>query len=80
MYLVDFGISKRFIDQENNHIPQRTGIPFIGNVVFASKNAFCEIGIFDLKPKSFLEQSRRDDIISLIYMLIFFLEGEVTWI
>ena len=38
--LIDFGISKRYLQQDNEHVKFRSGIPFTGNVIFASKNAF----------------------------------------
>lgn len=44
LYLLDFGISKRYLDKDNNHINMKTNISFVGNLVFASKHAFCEIG------------------------------------
>lgn len=44
LFLIDFGISKRYLDNEGQHIPLRKGIPFLGNVVFASKTAFFEQG------------------------------------
>ena len=44
-------------------------MPFCGNVLFASHNAFKKV-----------TQSRRDDLISLAYLLEFFINGEITWL
>ena len=42
LYLIDFGISKKFILSNGDHIPSKDGIEFSGNLVFASKTAFEE--------------------------------------
>lgn len=38
--LIDFGISKPYLDENFEHIPYRENVPFVGNFLFASKNAF----------------------------------------
>lgn len=43
--------------------------PFFGNLIFASKNAFMGNTL-----------SRRDDLISLVYLLYFFIQGNIQWI
>lgn len=68
IFLIDYGISKKYLDEYGDHIPENTIVPFSGNVLFASKNAFMQI-----------EQSRRDDLISLCYFLAFLLNAELTW-
>lgn len=41
LHLIDFGISKRYFDSSTQkHIPQKHGLQFQGNIVFASKTAF----------------------------------------
>ena len=44
--LIDFGISRSYIDSNNEHIKFRSKVPFTGNVIFASKNAFKGVGKF----------------------------------
>ena len=69
IYLIDFGLSKRFKDNKTNqHIPYKEGRPFIGTARYASANA--HLG---------LEQSRRDDLISIGYILIYLLKGILPW-
>ena len=71
LYLIDFGLAKRFKDNKTNqHIPyrERKLLSFIGNERYASYNV--HLG---------LEQSRRDDLISIGYNLIYMLKGGLPW-
>ena len=69
IYLIDYGLAKRFKDNKTNqHIPYREGRDFIGTARYASINA--HLG---------LEQSRRDDLISIGYNLIYMLKGGLPW-
>lgn len=69
LHLIDFGISQRYLDKNGKHLEFKTGVPFKGNVIFSSKNAFAQISL-----------SRRDDIISLVYFLIFCVNSKQSWI
>ena len=40
IYLIDFGISQKYVDNQGNHLPFLENVPFKGNVIFSSKNAF----------------------------------------
>ena len=68
IHLIDFGISKYYI-VNGAHIKRKKKRFFSGNIVFASKNAF-----------KGLELTRRDDLISLCYLLIYFLKGSAKWV
>jgi serine/threonine protein kinase len=67
LFLIDFGLCKSYI-KNGNHIKniQTTGL--IGSITYASINAHrkCEL-------------SRRDDLESLGYMLIYFILGNLPW-
>ena len=73
IYLIDYGLSKRFKDNKTNqHIPykerrqKKEDDKYEGK--FASINA--HLG---------LEQSRRDDLMSIGYLLIYLLKGALPW-
>ena len=60
LYLIDFGLSKRYFDENGNHYPKVSRRIFTGNFMFASLNQVrCNT------------QSRRDDIESALYLLIY---------
>lgn len=44
-------------------------MPFQGNLIFSSKNAFRQVTL-----------SRRDDLISFIYLMIFCVDSRLQWI
>ncbi|CAH1433139.1 unnamed protein product [Lactuca virosa] len=68
VYIIDFGVAKRFWDL-NRHIPYRENKKaIIGTLHFATCIAHLKI-----------EQSRRDDLVSLGYVLLYFLRGSLPW-
>ena len=60
---IDFGLVTRFLDEKKEHIKDGISDKFKGSMLFASKNSF-----------KFLRTSRRDDLISLVYILIFMID------
>jgi serine/threonine protein kinase len=62
--LIDFGLSGSYLNQYGVHIPFRSTQTILGTPLFASNNA--------LLGK---EISRRDDIESMMYILIFCIKG-----
>ena len=69
LYLIDFGLSKKYRSSvTGNHIKYNRVRKFVGSLRYASVNA--------LKLR---EQSRRDDLESIGYMLIFLIKGSLPW-
>lgn len=65
MHLIDFGLAKSYIDlKTNKHIPYKVHKCLTGTARYMSTNA--HFGI---------EQSRRDDLQSIGYVLVYFCKG-----
>jgi serine/threonine protein kinase len=67
LYVVDFGLARMYVDEHNRHLPFEQQ-NFAGTAHYASLNAHLKRA-----------QSRRDDLESLGFLLIYFLEGSLPW-
>ena len=69
MYLIDFGLTKSVIDQKTGrHVQFMTGKNLIGTCRFVSVNAHHGF-----------ELSRRDDLLTLGFVMINFVKGRLPW-
>ena len=69
IYLFDFGLSCNFINEvDNKHYAYSTNNSFVGTLRYASINT--HLG---------KRQGRRDDLESLIYVLLYFIKGGLPW-
>jgi len=69
IYLIDFGLAQYFCDPMTyDHIPETKGHDLIGTIRYTSINSHKGI-----------QQSRRDDLESMAFTLLFLIEGKLPW-
>ena len=68
IFCIDFGLSSWFINCLGNHIPYQENCSPVGTARYAS-----------LCNHRGIHQTRRDDLESIGYMIVYFLKGELPW-
>lgn len=68
LYCVDFGLAKRYIKKNGEHIPYSENKRFCGTARYASIAAHKQ-----------LEQGRKDDLEAIGYILIYMYRGKLPW-
>eukprot|EP00756_Hemistasia_phaeocysticola_P066073 Hpha_TRINITY_DN8982_c0_g1::TRINITY_DN8982_c0_g1_i1::g.80886::m.80886 len=68
VYLIDLGLSKRYLTENGKHVPFRDGKNLTGTARYASVNAH----------RGF-EQARRDDLEAVAYVMLYCLKGNLPW-
>jgi casein kinase 1, epsilon len=68
VYLIDFGLARSYLDRDNKHFKQDSGRKLTGTVRYASVNVH-----------QGLTPSRRDDLESLGYVILYLLNGKLPW-
>ncbi|VDP04979.1 unnamed protein product [Soboliphyme baturini] len=68
LYLLDFGMSRRYKEKNGSHRPQREMVGFRGTVRYAS-----------LTTHEKMDLGRKDDLTSLFYVLFEMIAGHLPW-
>lgn len=68
IFLVDFSFCKKYINSDGIHIEENTINKYIGSINYISLNIH-----------NLIEPSRRDDLESVIYILIYLYFGKLDW-
>ncbi len=68
IYLIDFGFCKKYVKDDGTHIDIKKINKIIGTPMYVSINTH-----------NLIEPSRRDDLESMVYILMFFYYGDLEW-
>ena len=68
LYCIDFGLAKKYLTKNENHIKFKTGSKFCGTARYAS-----------IAAHKGYEQSRKDDLEAVGYLLVYMYRGKLPW-
>ena len=83
--VIDFGLAKEYRDPKTHfHIPYKENKSLTGTARYASINTHLGVGMYTFNPLLYssnprTEQSRRDDLESLGYIMLYFCRGSLPW-
>lgn len=78
IYIIDFGLAKKYRSSKTQeHIKFKHHKRLTGTIRYASLNASRYFGIKIII--NYLEQSRRDDLEAIVYVLLYLLNGHLPW-
>lgn len=66
VYMIDFGLAKRYENSHHKHIPYKENLNVIGTLRYLSVHSHQGI-----------EQSRRDDLETYVYLVIYLIRAEL---
>ena len=75
IFVIDFGLAKRYIQRDGRHIPYREGKNLTGTARYASINTHLGIEQGSLSHNT----ACRDDMESIGYVIMYFLRGMLPW-
>ena len=75
IFVIDFGLAKRYIQRDGRHIPYREGKNLTGTARYASINTHLGIEQGSLSYNT----ACRDDMESIGYVIMYFLRGMLPW-
>lgn len=80
VYLIDFGLAQKFVDENGKHVEKNYVRKFSGNFLFASLNS-CRGKMHTWSNNEIgNNKSRRDDVESSIYLMIYLLnDNYLPW-
>jgi casein kinase 1 len=68
LYCIDFGLAKKYVKRNNEHILFKKGNKFCGTARYAS-----------IAAHKGYEQSRKDDLEAIGYLLVYLFRGKLPW-
>ncbi len=66
--MIDFGLSRSYLTEDLKHIPEAKAKHFVGTAGFSSLNSH-----------TLIEQTRRDDLEGLAYIMLYLRGGPLPW-
>ena len=71
IYLIDYGVSQRYLNQHGTHIEEKSEVPFRGNFLFASPFALIPLRkyFYTFSQLNRIKPTRRPDLSCLFALL-----------